>query len=565
MHSQIRKSPLTETFNMSIPQEKTYIQTNTNLLLTGEYLYYKVYCLNEKTGIYSKISKLAYVELVGLNNNIVFKHKLKLENGISHGDFFIPSTILTGNYKLIVYTNWAKNKAYNSFYEHDIYILNPFTIETQKVINSRIKMDSVIVQQSDTIKDSVINIPELKLSTNKEVYNTREKVTVTLKTDNYKTYRGNYSLSIRKLDSIEIIKDFTVNSSVVKTPDDIFYLPELRGEIISGKLKSLNASSVANKTMALSIPGKNYIFKIAQTNATGQFFFNVKEDNYSSSAIIQVQEPNKEDYKIIIDEKEFNNYDHLIFSTIKLNSNIKSWLEQRNIRNQIENAYFKVKSDSISQKKLSDESFFHPKATTYVLDDYTRFKTIKQTFVEIIESASLIKEDGDNRFVVYGGNKIKEMDDALPDLDPLVLVDGLLIQDNEDIIDYNSMNIESISIVNSIYIYGSKIFDGIIAFETKKGNFKISKNSKHFKQLELKKVLNNKSYYMPNYEKELNRIPDFRNQLLWEPDLGLYEDQVYTDFFTSDNEGKYAVKLEGYSEEGVYITNTKYIIVSNEQ
>ena len=208
MQSQIKKSPLTETFNMSIPQEKTYIQTNTNLLLAGEYLYYKVYCLEEKTGTYSKISKLAYVELVGSNNNVVFKHKLKLENSNAQGDFFIPSTILTGNYKLIVYTNWSKNKAYNSFYEHDIYILNPFTTEVQKIISSKTKMDTVIVQQSNTIEDSVIYTPELKLSTNKEIYNTRQKATVTLTSDNYKTHRGNYSLSIRKLDSIEIIKGF---------------------------------------------------------------------------------------------------------------------------------------------------------------------------------------------------------------------------------------------------------------------------------------------------------------------------------------------------------------------
>tara|TARA_R110001583_G_scaffold173174_4_gene327039 strand:+ start:1787 stop:3526 length:1740 start_codon:yes stop_codon:yes gene_type:complete len=562
MQSQIKKSPLTETFNMSIPQEKTYIQTNTNLLLAGEYLYYKVYCLEEKTGTYSKISKLAYVELVGSNNNVVFKHKLKLENSNAQGDFFIPSTILTGNYKLIVYTNWSKNKAYNSFYEHDIYILNPFTTEVQKIISSKTKMDTVIVQQSNTIEDSVIYTPELKLSTNKEIYNTRQKATVTLTSDNYKTHRGNYSLSIRKLDSIEIIKGFKLKSSVIKTPDDIFYLPELRGEIISGKIKALNASSVANIAVTLSIPGKDYIFKIVQTNAEGQFFFNIREDYNSSSVIIQVQEPNKEDYKIVIDEKIFNNYDYLNFSGLELNPNIKSWLEQRNIRNQIENAYFAVKSDSILQNKLNDESFFYPIATAYVLDDYTRFNTVKETFVEIITTASLIKKDGDNKFVLFG-NKNTEIDDASTHLNPLILVDGLVIQNNEDIINYSAKNIESISIVNSNYIYGSKFFDGIIAFVTKKGDFKISKNSKHLKQIELKSPLNEKLYYMPNYNKKLNRIPDFRNQLLWKPNVILNEDEVTIEFFTSDNVGKYSVKLEGYTVEGVHITNTKNIIVSN--
>lgn len=561
MQGQIKKSSLTKTFNISIPQEKTYIHTNTNLLLAGEYLYYKIYCLNENTGAYSEISKLAYVELVGSNKNIVFKHKLRLENGNAQGDFFIPSSILTGNYKLIAYTNWTKNKSYNSFYEHDIYILNPFTTEVQKELPIKTKTNTIIVKQNNTFEDSVVNIPELKLSTNKRIYSTREKATVTITTDNHTAYQGNYLLSIRKIDSIEIIKDSPVNPGVVKTPDDIFYLPEIRGEIISGKLKALNASSVAKKTVALSIPGKDYIFKIAQTNSKGQFFFNIKENYNHVSAIIQVQELNKEDYEIVLDNKVFNNYDHLAFSTLELNPNIKTILEQRSIRNQIENAYFRVKSDSILKNKISYESFFHPNATTYILDDYTRFKTIKETFVEIISSASLIKDDGDDRFIVYG-NKIKEMDDALTNINPLVLVDGLLIQDNEDVINYSAMNIESISIVYGIYIYGSKIFDGIIAFETKKKDFKISKNSKHFKQLELKRAFNNKSYYMPDYKEELNRIPDFRNQLLWKPNLGLYEDQVNIDFFTSDNVGNYVVKLEGYSEEGIYLTNAKYITVS---
>ncbi len=48
-----------------IPQETIFIHFNSTLLLTGEYLYYKVYCLNTETNYLSDLSKMAYVELIG--------------------------------------------------------------------------------------------------------------------------------------------------------------------------------------------------------------------------------------------------------------------------------------------------------------------------------------------------------------------------------------------------------------------------------------------------------------------------------------------------------------------
>ncbi|MBC3756865.1 hypothetical protein H7U19_00520 [Hyunsoonleella sp. SJ7] len=561
MQSQIKKSQLTEAFNTSVPQEKTIIQTNTDLLLTGEYLYYKIYCLNKNDGAYSKISKLAYVELVGANSTIIFKHKLKLENSSAQGDFFIPSTVLTGNYKLLVYTNWSKNKAYNSFYEHDIYILNPFTTETQKIASSKAKINTVLVKQSNSANDTLNDLQELKLSTNKPVYSTREKGTIILTSDNYKKYRGSYSLSIRKLDSIHIIRDFTSKSNNIKKQGDTFYLPEIRGEIISGKIKGVNGASIENISVALSIPGKDYVFKLVQTNSQGQFFFNISENYDTSTAVIQVQEANKQHYELVIDKKEMNDFSRLNFSALELNPDIKPWLELRSVRSQIENAYYNVKSDSVFQTNYNLEPFFYPIATTYVLDEYTRFNSVKETFVEIINTASLIKKDGKYKFMFSNSENSETID--VSNLTPLILVDGLLIHDNEEIVSYNPKNIESISVVNRNYIYGSKLFGGIIAFATKKGDFKNFKNSKPFKMFELKRPLNNKRYFMPNYDKKLERIPDFRNQLLWAPNIQLNEDEVIVDFFTSDNIGKYEVKLEGYTTEGAYVLNTKSITVLN--
>ena len=89
-----------------IPQEKVFVHYNTNLLFSGEYLYYRVYCFDANSNELSSLSKIAYVELVGEDKISVFKHKVRLNEGLGQGDYFIPTSVPSGNYKLIAYTQW---------------------------------------------------------------------------------------------------------------------------------------------------------------------------------------------------------------------------------------------------------------------------------------------------------------------------------------------------------------------------------------------------------------------------------------------------------------------------
>jgi CTP-dependent riboflavin kinase len=71
-----------------------------------------------------------------------------------------------------------------------------------------------------------------------------------------------------------------------------------------------------------------------------------------------------------------------------------------------------------------------------------------------------------------------------------------------------------------------------------------------------------KIYYQPNYEKDfdkLKHIPDYRTQLYWNPNMTL--DQKEITFYTSDIKGIYQVKIEGFTNEGKYISAVKYFRV----
>ena len=87
-----------------VPEEKVYVHLSSTSLFSGERLYFKVYCLNKETNSPGNDSKIAYVTIVGDNNNILSKQKIKLIKGEGFSDFLIPTSIPSGQYKLIAYT-----------------------------------------------------------------------------------------------------------------------------------------------------------------------------------------------------------------------------------------------------------------------------------------------------------------------------------------------------------------------------------------------------------------------------------------------------------------------------
>jgi hypothetical protein len=256
--------------------ETIYIHTNTTTFVTGETLYYKLYCLNSNDFKQSQLSKVAYVQLIGNDKKIIFNHKLFLENGTGQGDYFIPSSILSGTYKLIGFTKWMLNKESSKSFEIDITVINPFQNDGENLISTKTEL---LENSSKKNNDNVIK-------TDKFTYSSREKVNLNISN----LQIGNYSISVRKTQDLPTVKktnsiDFSKigdNQSINFTNSNII-LPELRGEIISGKIAVKDNSKPINGiTVALSIPGKSFEFKLVKTDKNGQFIFSLDKAYYLS-------------------------------------------------------------------------------------------------------------------------------------------------------------------------------------------------------------------------------------------------------------------------------------------
>ncbi len=559
---QISKEQLSKVRKV-IPTEKVVVHTNKSVYLAGETLYYKFYSLttNNKP---SDVSNVGYVQLIGANNYLLFEHKLNLEKGLASSDFFMPSSINTGHYKLLGYTKWMENNVSSPFFVKDIYVINPFTVNGMLFQeNQNNTKNTVHIIRNENVTNNLDNqADKISLDIEKQSYATRSKVVVNLKSNLANVYKGNYSLSIKKINSLKLNQDEQVNESVKEING--FYLPEIRSEIISGKvLNKKDGTSAAGKIVTLVLPGKDYIFKNVKTNDIGAFYFNLYENYKDAEALIQVQDVDRDQYDVVLDSKLFLYSKGLKFNEVKLDASIKSWLLKQSIYRQIENAYADSKKDSIVYR-LPEEVFYDKPSLTYVLDDYKRFSTVRETFVEVIQNAAIRGAKGGYRFSVNTFVEFKNS--TFKDYDPLVLVDGYLIQNNADIVDFDCDKIESVSLVRDIYFSGPVIYKGIIDFKTKNGDFKPLNINEGAVKFNLQAPQVSKLYYHPYYSAEnesLKRIPDYRAQLLWVPNLELKKENNTIEFYTSDVIGDFEIVLEGYSVNGDYIKSKRVFKVGN--
>jgi len=552
----------------SISSESVYLHTNTTMLLVGEYLYYSVYNFETEEKAFSDLSKIAFVELIDSNGEKVFQQTIELKDGRGTGDYFIPTNIPSGNYKLVAYTSWMKNNKAYTYFDQNLVIINPYQSGQEQILSDTEKDSVSEIKISE--KDSFgfeLNNEDLKLSLNKEQYTTREKVELELNNMNNES-NIYYSVSVRKIEEIgqpTLVSASSYHDQIfqqIRTSNfsnlDSIYLPDLRGEILSGQIipDSENTNNdLGNIKVALSIPGEQFFLRIANTDDNGIFYFNIDQSFAVNKAKIQILNSNFNNYEIKLDQNSSFDYQTSEFSNFKINSSMKSLILERSVHNQIENAFYAKKPDTI--KSLESRSLFDDlESIDYNLDDYTRFKTVQETFVEILDYARL-RKTGDNTYeVAVLGLKPYENYNGTP----LLIIDGLLVQDASDFVEsYDSRKIDNIKIIRDKFFLGSKSYKGIIIIETFEKDYIENYQPDYIKDIVFKSIETPKNYFKQVYDsgEDYKDIPDFRYQLIWEPNGIIQQSSEKISFYTSDLSGRFEIVIQGFTNEVKPVTIRK--------
>lgn len=550
-----------------LPLEKVYVHYNASVLFPGEYVYYSLYCINAQTNKLSNISSMAYIELVSEDLTTQLVQKVRLEGGKGQGDFFIPVSIPSGNYKLIAYTQWMKNAGQKQLFKDDIAIINPYRSDQETVLAK--EADSAMVsnviingkRQNQTTKKKKDD-GTIVLITDKKQYGQREKVGLVPRNFKGPLGYGNYSISVRKLDALSSdspldAADYSsaylgVDKSIDKTVNDSIFLPEQRGELFFGKVfvKEGNLPAV-DKTVVISIPGTDFQIRSAITDKDGNFYTYVRKEYTAEAILAQVVDDAPENYKVAFSKERRLDYSALDFENFKISVEDKNAIVKRSIHNQIENGYYSVKPDSILSINTKDP-FDGGVPVVIELDDYTRFNTLRETLVEVVDNV-WVKKLPNGKYTFWVKEDLETYDNTYAGDPPLVLIDGVFVPNHDNLLDFNARTVKRLSILRDPLVMGSKKYHGMVAIETINGDYHETEQAKAIAKQTLTLPAPIKNYFRQRYDDAngvFDRIPDFRYQLFWEPGVAIKGEEMAYEFYTSDIPGEYEIVLEGFTTYG---------------
>jgi len=109
-------------FDAAHNPEKAYLQFDKPYYAAGDTIYFKAYATMGQRHELSNLSGVLHVDLVNTNGKIDQTIKLKLDSGITFGDFALPDSLPGGNYRVRAYTRWMLNDSDPGFFEKNIEI-----------------------------------------------------------------------------------------------------------------------------------------------------------------------------------------------------------------------------------------------------------------------------------------------------------------------------------------------------------------------------------------------------------------------------------------------------------
>ena len=592
--------------------ETIAVHLNTQTILPGEYLYFSVTLKSKEGLLKQKLSKVAYIALVNpmgekvllaqmllkqISNNgsepegflkPQLKDQTHLNSVRGQGDLFIPVSLATGAYTLVGYTQQMLQQDPEDLFLRPLAVINPYTNARVGTVNEIEAKNTLDFTPETTVSNTALEptiknrdtITDTKLM---PVFGPLEKISLqdlSLKeiSDNgaglsLKEILGNETiatLSIRKKESLQSFAYFdkaplekkgaqTTRAEITGFSQEKPQIElqrerqgEFQGATISGRIVANDKKSTQLKihevSIALSFLGENMPFKLTNPAADGTFSFPINSPINNNNAVLEIMGDAKNDYQLVVNPLPLPHLASLPKGTLQLYSKDLETLTQRSVYNQIENAFNRFKPDSIALENRPISDFSHLESSEYILEEYTLFPTFEETVFEIISELSYQKTT-DGGLVLYCKGVTRNTPIAAP---PLLFIDGIPVEDQEQFRGYSTQNIARIKVVQKQLVVGNKIWNGLVQISTKNGYplEYIKSNNLAIKTLQLP-ALQKKYYQIQKNTLRKNQtspntgdqLPHFNTQLLWLPHYALSPEKTAAYFYTSSVKGSYELKV----------------------
>jgi hypothetical protein len=325
------------------------------------------------------------------------------------------------------------------------------------------------------------------------------------------------------------------------------FAPEYRGHLITGQIRQPDGSPATSVLTYLASPDKVVRIYPSISNAEGKVRFEAKQ--FPGSRRIIVQTATDSLYKIEIDNPFASAFSSFTPAILELSERMESELVARTIGMQVQDIFVENSRERFVPKSIDSLGFYGKPDESFLLDQYTRFPVMEEVMREYVPGVLVRKRKDGFHFLVLDRVHKTAMKE-----DPLVMLDGVPVVDTDDIMSFDPRKVRKLEVVTRPYYLAQVSFPGIVSYTTYNGDLAGFQFDPQTVQLDYEGLQIQREFYKPVYENQLqrnDRSPDMRSLLYWNPDLKTSNSgKTEVEFFTSDIEGSYIIRIEGISKTG---------------
>ena len=440
--------------------ERTYISTDRVCYAAGERVFCSAFCLTPE-GKHSSFSSIAYLELFSSDGHGT-NGKIALREGRGAGYLDLPGDLPTGNYRLIAYTAVNKNE--------DGYDYSAFS-KTISVYNTS---SANRVQGGVKIAKADDNIPSADKGNEGNLTVEFAKTSdgrIGLQLEN--AVDAELSVSVFHDEGLPVYDSGTLGSflSSIRRPETFSdkAIPEFDGEIIRVKIEPSEGSlsEIRENDIFIATPGSTSDTYSARVGDDGIATFFTSNIFGEKDMAIEIKDYNKPfSFSILSPFEGKGKKDDI--PALLLSNDMEQSITRMGEAMQV-TAMFDADTlyGYLPTRALP---FTGKDRISYVLDDYTRFSTMREIFIEYLFDIRVRRDREKGVEMKVSCNDRVHMNSYIPDGESLILIDGVPVFDHDLIYEYDPSLVKRIDVYPYIYFIGGHSYEGIANFVTYEGN-----------------------------------------------------------------------------------------------
>lgn len=523
-------------------QERVYVSTDKECYLAGEDMWLSVYCIDGETGGYSQLSKVAYIEFYSMEG-MVSAIKVPLKEGRGCGRLQIPLGFATGNYSIVAYTGRYGGNSIGEFNGKVVTVFN--TLSSHRVKNGV----EVVPEDGSLYGEGKVKERTNWLSLDVRTADAQEGV-VPVVIRNLSGIGASVSVSVYHIDPlVEMIGEYGYDKTSLLSRKGEFEVAggvDYAGEVIRVRI---GGEDVKEKGVYMSAMGNTDDIYIGNTNDKGEVVFYTSNIYGTRDLVFEVEGDTSKVYtvEILHDKVEHKSVQPPV---LKISSKMRDALEQRGMDMQIAKRF---EADTIySLMPMRENSFIGTvQPRSYRLDDYTRFPLMEEVIREYVKDLRVRKEGNETVMRLLWGTKARA----------LVLLDGVPVTDHSVVVALDPHLVKEIELYPRRYILNNRIYDGVVMFNTYKGDMGGVKFARNVS------IVNHRGVQYPlaftgEQLPQMENYPNFNNTIYWNPVVEIAPEGTFSfNCVKPQYKGKFKLVIEGIDSNGETVyTSTVFSI-----